>query len=154
MTDALQHPNRCMTQEQGVTLKEYLESVITLKFEAIEKATILAKDLMMERMRGFPSEFAQKGDMLTTAATLKELKDKDLEELKSKIEARMGRDEYNQKHDSLIEKIDACNKDINDLKNERANIQGRILGTGATVGIIVSIIIVVSQIIIHVYMGK
>jgi hypothetical protein len=154
MTDALKRPNRCMTQEMGVTLKEHLEKLIDLRFAAMDREINEARRIMETRMKGFPSEFAQKGDMVTTASTLKELKDKDLEELKVKIEARLGRDEYEQKHAGLMEKIEIVKEEVNGIKNERANIQGRIVGTGATIGVIVSIVIVVSQIVIHVYMGK
>jgi hypothetical protein len=140
--------------EPVVSLQEHLEKMATLRFAAMDKEIAEARRIMEKRMEGFPSEFAKRGDMIITAATLKELKDKDIEELKIRIEARMGREEFNQKHETLIEKIDAANEEINLLKNERANIHGRIAATGVVVVILIALVQVVTQVLVHVYMGK
>ena len=154
-------PRRFSKYQDGVSVKDFLLALTGEKFIGIDRrfsdlkdAISEAKRIMEDRMRGFPSEFAQKGDMVTTAATLKELKDKDLKELKGMFDNTIGRLEYENKHLSIIEKIDALNRDINDLKNERANIQGRIVATGATVGIIISILLIATQFIVHLYFGK
>ena len=47
------------------------------RIDDLKESITEARRGMENRMEGFPSEFAQKGDMLVTAATLKELKDKE-----------------------------------------------------------------------------
>ena len=147
-------PRRFSKYRDGVSLQEHLEKVIELKFAALDKEIAEARRVMEERMRGFPSEFAQKGDMLVTASTLKELKDKDLKELKGMFDNTIARPEYENKHSSLMEKIELSSKEINDLKNERANIQGRIVATGGVIVVVIAIVQVLTQVLIHVYLGK
>lgn len=138
----------------SVSLQEHLEKIIALRFESMEKSIYEARRLMEDRMNGFPSAFAQKGDMANTAIGLKELKDKDLKELKNKIDAKLGRDEYEQKHSNIIDKIESANKEINDLKTLRADIQGRIIATGGVVVFIIALVQIMTQIIFHIYWSK
>lgn len=57
----------------GVSLKDYLEKIVCLKFDglrneialqfkAIDDSTRMARDLMQERMDGFPEQFVRKGE--------------------------------------------------------------------------------------------
>lgn len=158
--------------QDGVPVKDFVLAVTEERFKAVIQSIENIKEAITEARRiterimlGFPDEYAKRADMAATASILKELKDKDLRELKDLIESRMSRNEYSQEHRALQEKMDSSyvniqdkidynSKRINGLENERANIQGRIIATGATVGVIVSIIMVAAQVVIHVYMGK
>ena len=147
-------PRRFSKYRDGVSLQEYLEKVIKLKIESLDKGIIEARRVMENLMLGFPQEYAKKSDMAITAMTLKELKDKDLEDIKTRIEARMSRSEYEQKHDVLVEKIDTNAKAIASLREERANVQGRIVATGGVIVVVIAIVQVLTQVLIHVYFGK
>lgn len=131
---------------RGVSDREYFETIINLRFEALDSSIAEARRIMEARMQGFPSEFAQKSDMALTAASLADLK--------RMFENTIPRSEYDNKHQTLQEKIDACNKDITELKTDRANIQGRVLATGGAAIVIIAIVQVVIQVIFHVYAVK
>ena len=143
MTKAIQHPNRCMTQEQGVSLRDYLERIIELKFIANDKELVEARRQMELKMSGFPTEYAKKLELEQTAGLVKELKDKDFREIKESIDLKLGIVEYNQRHESL-------DKEINRIGNDLSNIQGRIIGTGVVLGLVV----IAVQVLIHVFWGK
>lgn len=150
---------------QDVTVREHLEEVFRchihklekefdLRFNAIIEATAEARRLMEERMAGFPREYARKGDLEFTAEAVREVKEKDLETVRKLIEGRLTRDEYAQKHEGLLDKIDRVETKLQGIENIRANLQGRILATGGAVIVIVALIQVTLQIIMHIYWGK
>jgi hypothetical protein len=135
--------NRNFTRAEGVSLKEHLERIIDLKFDSIEKETNEARRLMEKNMAGFPAEYAKKLELEQTAGLVKELKDKDFREIKDTIDLKLGVIEYNQRHESL-------DKEIGRIARDLSNIQGRIIGTG---GVVMFVVIVV-QVLIHVFWGK
>lgn len=148
-----------------IPVREHLESVfqcqinnlekeIELRFKAIIEAITEAKRLMEDRMAGFPREYARKADLQFTANAVKEVKEKNLEDLRKLIEYRLTRDEYAQRHESLLEKIDRIENKLQGVENIKANLQGRIIATGGAVIIIVALIQVALQVFLHVYWGK
>lgn len=150
---------------QEVSVREHLERVfhchidklekeIDLRFNAILDSIAEAKRLMEERMAGFPREYARKGDLEFTAATVRELKEKDLEAMRNLIDGRLTRDEYAQKHEVLLEKIDRIESTLQEVENIKANLQGRILATGGAVIVIVALIQVGLQVVMHIFWSK
>lgn len=150
---------------QEVTVREHLERVfhchidklekeIDLRFGAILESIAEAKRLMEERMAGFPREYARKGDLEFTADAVREVKEKDLEAIRKMIVGRLTREEYAQKHEVLLEKIDRMESSLQEVENIKANLQGRILATGGAVIVIVALIQVGLQIVMHIFWGK
>ena len=208
MTEPLQHPNRCMTRDEKITLEQLFDeklNVIRERLKSMDAAIILARELLKDLMEGFPQQFVRKGDS-----------DVAITELKSKMELiattmsridlgeMIPRKEYSIQHQALEEKIGVAQKDIADktelarktieektnvlkdsadskfsalekkLQDEvsmikenydgklskldtkvqdgeivRANIMGRILGTGATIFVALTLL----QILLH-YLWK
>lgn len=200
--------NRNFTRAESVTLEQLFNeklNVLRERLKGMDRAIVLAKQLMLDRMNGFPNEFVRKGDS-----------DVAITELKSKMESvtttlnridlgeMIPRNEYSIQHQALEEKIGVAQKEIaektelarktieektNVLKDSadskfsalekklqdeasmikenydgklskldikvqegeivRANIMGRILGTGATIFVALTLL----QILLH-YLWK
>lgn len=150
---------------QEVSVREHLERVfhcqidklekeVDLRFRAIVESITEAKRLMEERMSGFPREYARKGDLEFTADAVREVKDKDLAVIRKMIAGRLTREEYAQKHEVLLEKIDRMESSLQEVENIKANLQGRILATGGAVIVIVALIQVGLQVVMHIFWSK
>lgn len=133
MTEALQHPNRCMTPEMGVTLKEYLEAIIEMRFASLDVALIEARRGMEKLMAGFPTEYAKKLELEQTAQMVKELKDKDLGEIKKLIALKLSLTDYDTKHEVLLEKLESLKEKARGWESIEANINGRLWTLGMVV---------------------
>lgn len=124
---------------ESISVIKYIEVLV----ENIKSEIAEARRVMEDRMAGFPAEFAKKSEMTITASVLKDLKDKDLREIKDLCEDRLTKEEYNQRHEVILDKV-------RKVENDVANIQGRIAATGV-VGVVV---VVAVQILIHIFWGK
>jgi len=89
----------------SVPLKDYLEKVIELRIDSIKDAIFEARRLQEKEMAGFPGEYAKKADLLGTAIIVQEIKDKELKEIKSMTDGKLSKIEYEEKHNTLMEKI-------------------------------------------------
>ena len=162
--------NRNFTRAEGVTLEQLFEeklNVLRERLKAMDEAIVLAKQLMLDRMNGFPNEFVRKGDSDVAITELKAQVSMAMSYLnKIDLSALVPKAEYNLQHKILNDKIDAAQVDIaektemarrtieektNSIKETsdikfanldkkvqdgeivRANIMGRIMGTGATI---------------------
>ena len=117
-----------------------INTKIDLEIKRIDDSVTEARRQQEMKFAGFPSEYAKISDMEVTAATLKELKDKDLGGLKDLIDQKVTKGEYDQKHDNLTSAVSKVEKNIE-------NINGRILGTGG----VAIFVIVVLQVVLHVF---
>lgn len=131
-------PRRFSKYRDGVSLQEHLEKMFSQRFEFMRDDITEARRVMENRMEGFPSEFAKKSELELTAITLKELKDRDLREIKDSLDARLGRPEYEFQHRILTEKIDAQEKRIQGAELLKAEVTGKIW----TLGIVITILVI------------
>jgi len=127
------HNSRPTRFHGGVTLREYLEKIVELKIDAMIEASKEARRLMEVTMAGFPAEYAKKGELLVTANSVQELKDKELSSLKLLVDTKLGKIEYEDKHNTLLEKIDL-------LKESKDVMEGRASQSSVTRSTIIAII--------------
>ena len=131
-------------EKMNDTSEKHLRELMALHLAAQEKAVNEARRVMEERMAGFPGEYAKKSELESTAITLKDLKDRDLREIKDEIDKRMFRAEYEVQHKILGDKIDSQEKRVQGAELLKAEVTGKIW----TLGIVLSIMVVVLEFII------
>ena len=157
----------------SVSLKEHFEKLIELRFDEAEKAISLARELMEERLSGFPSLFVKKGDTDVQIAQLaSDLKT--INETLGEIKAtQLPRKEFDMQHGMIMEKTNSQDKRIQtvemvtaDLKAitsefnmHRQSIESRtqkvellkaeITGKIWTLGILITILIFILEFITH-----
>jgi len=65
MANALQHHERHITKEQGITLEQLFDeklNVVRERLRSMDEAIILARGLLKDLMEGFPAQYVRKGD--------------------------------------------------------------------------------------------
>jgi len=133
-------PRRFSKYQDGVSVKDFLLSITEEKFVGVDYRFISLKDsitearrLMEEKMSGFPNEYAKKLELEQTAQLVKELKDKDLEEIKKLINLKLSTSDYDSKHEVLLEKYDGLKDKSRGWETIEANINGRLWTLGLVV---------------------
>lgn len=127
----------------GISILEHLKELFGQRITYVELNIKEARRLMEEKMAGFPTEYAKKPELEQTASLVKDLKDKDLGEIKSVLELKLGKLDYEQRHETLEKELDR-------VARELANIQGRIIGTGG----VIAVVVITVQILLHVFWKK
>ena len=140
MTELQSHSIRYYTQTQGTAL----EKLINQRIDYIEKASDEARRLIEKLMEGFPVEYAKKMELEQTAMQIKELKDRDLSDIKRLLAEKLSYADYESKHAVLLEKSEGW-------KTIEANISGRIWATAWILGILVPLVTALITIFMHVY---
>jgi len=144
----------------SISLKEHIEKIFDLKvdnlrhdldmrFADLKEAITEARRIMENRMEGFPAVFAKRGELDQTANIVKELKERDIRDLKDDIDGKMSRIDYEFHHKSLLEKMDVQEKRIQNVELLKADVSGRVW----TLGFALSAFIVIVGLILH-YWGK
>ena len=123
MTGQNSRPNR---HRDIIPLERYLKDLFDQRFVYVEKGIEEAKRLMEKTMAGFPTEYAKKLELEQTALLVKELKDNDLNVLKSSIDKKLSREEYDTRHEVLLQKAIGWEK-------IESNINGRLWALGILV---------------------
>jgi hypothetical protein len=133
-------PRRFSKYQDGVSVKDFLLSIteekfigVNFRFLALKDSIAEARRLMEEKMAGFPNEYAKKLELEQTALMVKELKDKDLEEIKKLINLKLSTSDYDSKHEILLEKYDALKDKSRGWETIEANINGRLWTLGGVV---------------------
>jgi hypothetical protein len=124
----------------GISILEHLEKLFGQRINYVEKAAEKAEQQMETLLHGFPLEYPKKHETEQLASMVKDIKEKDLRETNNKIDLKLSKTEYEQRHESL-------DKEMIKLGKELSNIQGRILGTGG----VILFVLVVTQIFLHVF---
>lgn len=96
----------CLTQAEGVTLRDYFE----VRLQAMDDALNLARENLNMRMDGFPDQYVKKGDtdvaIAQLAADLKAINET-MSELKA---AQLSRREFDMQHGVVIDRISILEK--------------------------------------------
>jgi hypothetical protein len=155
-------PNKHFTHAEGVSLKEFIEC----RIEGMERAVTLARQLMEDRMAGFPNMFVQKGDtdvaIAQLAADLKAINET-IGDIKT---IALPRNEFSMQHGMLADKINALEKKTIGLDKIAADLIGiekrtqgvellkaEITGKIWTLGVVVTIMVVVLEFLMHYVFG-
>ena len=120
------HNSRPSRFHYSVDLKDHLESLFGQRFDFVEKEIIEARRLMENKMAGFPTEYAKKLELEQTALLVKELKDNDLNLIKSSIDKKLSKEEYDTRHEVLLQKAVGW-------ESIESNINGRLWTLGIAV---------------------
>ena len=120
------HNSRASRFHYSVDLKDHLESLFGQRFEFVEKEITEARRLMENKMAGFPTEYAKKLELEQTALLVKELKDNDLNLIKSSIDKKLSKEEYDTRHEVLLQKAVGW-------ESIESNINGRLWTLGIAV---------------------
>jgi len=125
------HNSRLTRFHSGISLKDHLEALFGQRFEFVEKEITEARRLMENKMAGFPTEYAKKLELEQTALLVKELKDNDLSLVKSSIDKKLSKEEYDTRHEVLLQKAVGW-------ESIESNINGRLwtLGIAITGGLV------------------
>jgi hypothetical protein len=137
---------------QEISLKEFIERVFACEMEAIradidtkfghiKETTIEARRIMETLMAGFPGQFAKKAELDSAVNTIKELKERDIKEIKTELDDRLSRKEYGFQHKTLVDKFECQEKRIQSVELLKAEITGKIW----TLGIVVTFVVVAVQ---------
>lgn len=120
-----------------------LEKLITQRIDYLEASIVEARRLREKDMEGFPEMYAKKHELEKTAMLIKEVKDKDLKELKDLISLKLSITDYETKHETLVAKALGWEK-------IEANINGKIW---ASTWILGSLLVVVN-VLYHILFSK
>lgn len=120
-----------------------LEKLITQRIDYLEASIVEARRLREKDMEGFPEMYAKRYELEKTAILIKEVKDKDIKELKDLINAKLSVSDYESKHEILAAKAQGWEK-------IEANINGRIW---ASVWILGSVLVIVN-VLYHILFTK
>lgn len=94
-------------------------------------------------MEGFPHEYAKKYELDRMAITIKEIKDKDIKEIKDLLSSKLSLADYNSKHEVLLAKAAGW-------ATIEANINGRIW---ASVWLLGAVLVIVN-VLYHILFSK
>jgi hypothetical protein len=90
----------------SVSVKELLEKELALEVKRIDERMLAANQVLAKVLEGFPAEYAKRTESERLAGALQDLKDKELGTIRSSIENKLGKVEYEEKHRVLLEKIE------------------------------------------------
>ena len=140
-----------------VSLRKYLTDLYDEKLNTIRQrmisadlALVTAREELLRRMEGFPEEYAKKAEMQSTALLVKELKDRDLKDIKTTIEYnsinKLSKTDYEFAHKMLVDKFDAVERRLQQVElikaEVTATITSEVTSKAWTLGIVITIAIV------------
>ena len=117
-------------QEAG---EKHLREILALEIKRIDDNVVEARRQADLKFEGFPNEYARRGELLSTAATVQDLKDKELKSINAAIDLKLGKTEYEDKHQAILREVGA-------LKETKDYLAGRASQAAVTWSIIIAII--------------